>query len=272
LCCSSAEADALHVLSAGWDEDLRMRSWLAAPLLLLALSARCEGLVQSQRFSVSLSTTRETLHVHALTASPPPGAPVHGTVILLHGAVFKAQTWNEVGSLEALAKAGFRAIAIDLPGYGDHLSGSKKLSSAAKETFLHDFIEVAVPDVAAGQKVGIIAASMGGSVATPFVVNHPDAIAGYVPVAAVLEVTSMRKRQNVAELPTLIVWGENDHPDSSRARMYKTLFPQHQMYVMPDAPHPCYLKDPELFNSLLIDFFAGPSPASKQPLHMHARW
>lgn len=239
--------------------------------LLAALIPSCAALVQSEHFTVYISASRETLRVHALTAAPPAGSPVRGTVILLHGAAFKAETWNEVGSLEALARAGFRAIAIDLPGYGDHLSGSKKLSSAAKESFLHDFVQLAVPGVAHGKKVAVVAASMGGSVATPFVAEHADVVAGYVPVAAVFETAGVRKRQNLAGLPALIVWGERDHPESARARMYKMFFPEHHMYVMKDAPHPCYLKDPELFNSLLVEFFSGPSPTAAQ-LRVHARW
>lgn len=36
-------------------------------------------------------------------------------VLLLHGAKYSAQTWQELGTLSLLADAGFRVAAVDLP-------------------------------------------------------------------------------------------------------------------------------------------------------------
>lgn len=38
------------------------------------------------------------------------------TVVLLHGQSFQASTWQECGTLQALAKHGVCALAVDLPG------------------------------------------------------------------------------------------------------------------------------------------------------------
>src|SRR5882762_4246216 len=50
----------------------------------------------------------------ALPAQPAPGAPV---ALLVHGWPNSSYMWRDV--LPALAGAGWRALAPDLPGYGD---------------------------------------------------------------------------------------------------------------------------------------------------------
>lgn len=47
---------------------------------------------------------------------PGNGQAVRFSVLLLHGIRFSSETWQNLGTLHKLAKAGYRAVAIDLPG------------------------------------------------------------------------------------------------------------------------------------------------------------
>lgn len=87
--------------------------------------------------------------------------------------------------------------------------------------------------------------------------SYPKLVAGYVPIAALG--LGLRPHEDPASsVPTLVLWGSLDAPESARARAYATAFPNSQKVVFADAPHPCYLKAPSYFNSLLLQF-AGAS-------------
>src|SRR5207248_1093300 len=70
--------------------------------------------------------------VHYLIEGEERGRPV----VLLHGASFRATTWQEIGTLATLARAGFLAIAVDLPGFGD-----SEPAGAEPRTWLRDLLD-----------------------------------------------------------------------------------------------------------------------------------
>jgi pimeloyl-ACP methyl ester carboxylesterase len=101
------------------------------------------------------------LKLHWLEAGPAEGLPV----LLLHGARFHSGTWKELGTLDRLAKEGFHAFALDLPGYGaSPPAGARRLDLA-------DFL--------AAQKIArpvVVAPSMSGHFALPLVTAHPEQV------------------------------------------------------------------------------------------------
>ena len=102
------------------------------------------------------------------------------------------------------------------------------------------------------RKVVVVAASMGGTVGAPFVLAHPNTVAGYVSVSAQLD-----PRQSKSDVPALLVWGEHDDPSSAKAQAHIGCFRSHQLVVVKDAPHPAYLKEPSFFNALVANFAKG---------------
>jgi abhydrolase domain-containing protein 14 len=178
--------------------------------------------------------------LHWLDAGPADGTPV----LLLHGARFDSTTWRRLGTLERLAKEGFHALALDLPGFG-----ASPASPPGAPLDLSAFLTA--------QKLAatiVVSPSMSGRFSLPLVTLHPEQVAGFVavaPVALSAYETALRK----LTVPTLIVWGENDAVvPLAQARALHTWVKGSRLVVLPGAAHPCYLDQPDAFHAALIEF------------------
>ena len=83
---------------------------------------------------VSKYITIQKKRVHYIAA----GSSEKLGVIFLHGARFSAKDWLSVGSLTFLAREGYGAYALDLPGFGE----SERISLMPQH-FVKAFIEEA---------------------------------------------------------------------------------------------------------------------------------
>ena len=190
--------------------------------------------IRSQRAEVG------TMKLHWLEAGPPGGLPV----LLLHGARFHSGTWKQLGTLDRLAKEGFRAVALDLPGFGE-----SPAAPAGAKFDLADFL--------AAQKLErpvVLSPSMSGDAALPLVTRHPDQVSGFVAVAPV-GLPSYESALRKLALPTLIVWGDQDQVvPVAQAKALHGWVKDSQLVILKDAQHPCYLDRPDEFHTALIAF------------------
>jgi pimeloyl-ACP methyl ester carboxylesterase len=98
-------------------------------------------------------------------------------IVLLHGWGDSADTWRPL--LAELALTGRRAIAVDLPGFGE----ATRLARGAILPQLDDFAADLVLEWGSGEPVVVAGNSLGGAIALRLAERHDLPIAGVVPVA-----------------------------------------------------------------------------------------
>ncbi|XP_041748705.1 protein ABHD14B isoform X2 [Coregonus clupeaformis] len=173
--------------------------------------------------------TEGSLHVESCKApmfyrqAEPATGEVHLSVLLLHGIRFSSENWLNIGTLETLAKAGYRAVAIDLPGLGQSKS--------------------AVAPSAVGEL------APGG-----FLKQHEALVRAYIPVAPICTEKFTAEQYSSIQTPSLIVYGDQDAQLGEVSLNNLRSLANHKVVVMKGAGHPCYLDDPATWHRALIDF------------------
>jgi abhydrolase domain-containing protein 14 len=214
------------------------RRWLAAILGVLFLAASASA--QEVR---ELSVEFEGHPVRGLVAGPEDGRPV----LLLHGARFDSSTWRKLGTLESLAEAGYRALALDIPGHGRSPGWAFD-----RDAFLADLLPVL-----GLQRPVIVAPSMSGRVAFPLILRHPERVAGFVGIAPA-GTERYAPLLSGSAVPALVVWGERDQVfPVAQAEQLAAGFDDASVVILPGARHPAYLDQSERFHRALLEFLAG---------------
>ena len=182
--------------------------------------------------------------VHYLIAGPEHGRPV----VLLHGASFSSQNWQEIGTLKSLADAGYLAFAVDLPGFGKsspsssspaHLAPASARFAQNRKTRRGLPIDERAICVTAGDRRTRPARRLRGRRAR----FHPG-----LPRTARSRITA----------PVLAVWGENDTiVPHKNADLLIGSVKQGRKLVIPGGTHAPYMSDPATFNQALLEFLAN---------------
>mmetsp|Transcript_29116 Transcript_29116/g.38294 ORF Transcript_29116/g.38294 Transcript_29116/m.38294 type:complete len:218 (+) Transcript_29116:81-734(+) len=169
-----------------------------------------------------------------------------GTVLLLHGARFSSETWEELGTLQIIANAGITAVAVDLPGYG-------KTTGASYQD--DEFLQTLMSKLGISDPV-LLTASMSGKFAIPFLMQHPEELSGLVTIAPVSVSSYTVEQYQAVTVKTLIVYGEMDRMGNASAGLLSKI-PDHTVVMIPKGSHPCYLDNPEMFHEALSAFLGS---------------
>uniref|UniRef100_A0A8C4M0W1 Putative protein-lysine deacylase ABHD14B n=1 Tax=Equus asinus asinus TaxID=83772 RepID=A0A8C4M0W1_EQUAS len=181
-------------------------------------------------------------------ARPGGGQAARFSVLLLHGIRFSSETWQNLGTLHRLAQAGYRAVAIDLPGTSGAEPPPQPLSSSSFLGAVVDALDLGPPVV--------ISPSLSGMYSLPFLTAPGSQVRGYVPVAPIC--TDKISAADYASVKTsaLIVYGDQDPMGQTSFEHLKQL-PNHRVLVMEGAGHPCYLDKPEEWHTGFLAFLQG---------------
>ncbi len=181
--------------------------------------------------------------MRVLTTGPKKGLPV----FLLHGATFRAELWQEIGTLQMLAENGFRAVATDLPGHGKY-----RRTGLSKTAMMWRLIETL-----GLKKPVVLGHSLGGSYALSLISNHSSGLRGAVLVAPA-HVQTHAGRLGKASLPVLVIWGKEDRMiPVRRAKQLVSLLPRSRLVLLPNARHECYQQQPARFHEAILSFLKG---------------
>ena len=174
-------------------------------------------------------------------------------VLLLHGLKFQAATWEELGTLSQLAGWGFRAIALDMPGFGRSAAHDLEPTAVLERLFRHLELDRPV----------ILGPSMGGRIALEFAIERPADLLGLILVGPV-GVEENRDRLTSIGVPTLAIWGSEDQiSPPAHGRILEEALADVRVAVIEGAPHPCYLDQPDRFHQLVFDFLDDLTQANK---------
>jgi monooxygenase len=99
------------------------------------------------------------------------------TVLLLHGIGHSLRNWSR--TVPALVEAGFRAISIDMPGFGYSEPTPKILDEDTTTAFLEQFLDTFYLDT-----VDVVGHSLGGAIATVLALHRPNRVRRLTLVAA----------------------------------------------------------------------------------------
>lgn len=167
-------------------------------------------------------------------------------VVLLHGKKFTADDWENIGLLDVLDQAGFKVIALNLPGYGN----SEPLKS---DTMLADFLADFMHQLNI-DSFHLIGPSFSGEISIQFTLCYGSRLETLTLIDSV-GVDQYEQRLQDIMTQTLIVWGKKDEivPYRYALTLHEKL-PNSTLYTFEDLGHTCYFEDSQTFTKILLPY------------------
>ncbi|KAM6169674.1 protein ABHD14A [Rhynchocyon petersi] len=170
-------------------------------------------------------------------------------VVLLHGKAYNSHTWEQLGTLQLLSQRGYRAVALDLPGFGNSAPSEEAKTEAGRAELLQRVLQ----DLKV-QNAVLVSPSLSGRYALPFLMRDHQKLHGFVPIAPTSTQNFTQEQYWAVKTPTLIVYGELDRILALESLRQLRHLPNHSVVKLRDAGHACYLQKPQDFHHVLISF------------------
>lgn len=170
-------------------------------------------------------------------------------VVLLHGKAFSSHTWEQLGTLQLLSQRGYRAVAIDLPGFGSSAPSKEASTEAGRAELLARVLR----DLEVKNAV-LVSPSLSGHYALPFLMRGHHQLRGFVPIAPTSTESYTQEQFRAVKTPTLILYGELDHNLARESLRQLRHLPNHTVVKLRAAGHACYLQQPQDFHLALLGF------------------
>ena len=240
-----------------------MRTRLALGALAVALLAALVGCGggSEDRPPAKNTTTLQTGGVQVNAIVRPPQQSVTGsdqlvTVLFLHGQSYTSRIWDDKKIMDPVVQAGWRAVAVDLPGYGDTPErpdgGAKPISDGA-------WLRGLIGKLGGPGSVVVVSPSMSGRYSLSYLEEFPkDELLGFVPVAPV-GIDDFARPKTAAPIRTMAIWGSEDPsytPKRADHLIEQMRAPdgEAQTQVIEGASHACYEDEPAEFTAILLGF------------------
>ncbi|XP_005992719.1 protein ABHD14A [Latimeria chalumnae] len=177
--------------------------------------------------------------------------PTRIEVVFLHGQAFTSKNWEKLGTLAFLASHGYRAVALDLPGFGDTPDADSIKMDQDRVNFLVHFL-----DALELKNPVLVSPSMSGRFSLPFLMQHSQRLKGFIPIAPVGTRSYTAEQYKRIQTPTLIIYGEQD--SSFRTQSLKNLrqLSNQSIVELAGAAHACYLDKTQEFHDALLAFLS----------------
>ncbi|XP_067036861.1 putative protein-lysine deacylase ABHD14B [Acropora muricata] len=172
------------------------------------------------------------------------------SVLFLHDSGFSSATWINIGTFQILAEAGYRVVAVDLPGQGNSRDVNIPYSRDDRYAYMDSLLAALNLHLPV-----VVAPSKAGQYAVPILMKYPAVLRGLVVIVPSETSHYFITDYEKLTVPLLVMFGEKDDSiliESSLDNLFHA--PYRKVYMIRNATRACYVDHPPTFHKLLLRF------------------